>query len=229
MIRALLSGRKTQTRRAVKPQPFVDGYYAGEVSFDSWEQRVSTGEDPIARFSAEAVCGGAYLNELVSCPYGPRGTLLWVRETWTTDNAKLRFRADYSEIGHDKLVNGRWRSPIHMPKWASRLTLELTDVRMERVADISEEDARAEGIHELPLQAGKPGAWWTADASAGPDLHGRTPVAAFAELWDSIHGIKTVYSWADSPWVWVLSFRTIRANVDAVIGEPAGYGVRAEA
>lgn len=189
MIRALLAGRKTMTRRAVEPQPGGPGG---------------------------------------SCRHRQPGDLIWVKEAWgvvdgDTYDDIIVFRAD------GPAAPDRWRSPIYMPRWASRLTLELTDVRMERVADISEEDARAEGIHELPLQAGKPGAWWTADASAGPDLHGRTPVAAFAELWDSIHDTKTVYSWADSPWVWVLSFRTIRANVDAVIGEPAGYGVRAEA
>ena len=100
----------------------------------------------------------------------------------------------------------RWTPSIHMPRWASRINLEITGVRIERLNDISEADAIAEGITELPLQKGEPGAWWTANVEAGPSLHGRTPVDAFRKLWESINGAG---SWDANPYVWVVEFKRI--------------------
>ena len=113
------------------------------------------------------------------------------------------YRAD-GDVAHKTHGPALWRPSIHMPRWASRLTLDVTAVRVERLQAISEADAIAEGVRELPLQECHPGAWWTADPSTGAALHARDPVAAFRKLWDSINGDRA--SWASNPWVWVVEF-----------------------
>lgn len=127
-----------------------------------------------------------------SCPYGAPGDHLWVRETWDCvhyqgiDAAPTYFyRADETDPERDALI--RWRPSIHMPRTASRITLEITDVRVERLQHISEDDARAEGVGEGPQEGMVTG-----------------PVVAFADLWDSIHGPD---AWLKNPWVWVVEFR----------------------
>jgi len=110
------------------------------------------------------------------------------------------------------LANGaeghNWRPSIHMPRWASRITLEIVSVRVERLQEISEEDAVAEGIAPLPLQTNEPGCWWSADATAR-GMHGRTPRAAFKRLWDSIYGPG---SWDANPWVWQIEFKVLEVR-----------------
>lgn len=180
-VRAILGGRKTQSRR-------VASGYASDGS---------------------RVC-----SEQQACPYGTVGSRLWVRETWAQADLRhsivpVLYRADGDA---QPVLDDRWRSPIHMPRWASRLTLEILSVRVERVQAISEADARAEGVEPLPLQAGEPGAWWTASVSAGAVLHGRTPADAFRLAWDAINGRRAGCSWAASPWVWVLEFRRVEAT-----------------
>ncbi len=159
------------------------------------------------------------------CPYGGPGARLWVREVWRAwerpsdgvggvlfraDNAFVRIKptraaADLWIEAYDNGLHGaRWRSPIFMPRWASRFVLDLVEVRAERVQSISEPDAIAEGVHELWLQQGEPGAWWTLDDKAETPLHARTPVAAYARAWDAIHGAG---AWARTDWVWVLTFK----------------------
>lgn len=97
-----------------------------------------------------------------------------------------------------------WRPSIHMPRWASRITLEITGVRVERLQDISEADAKAEGITVLPLQnVDDPSAWWQ---SSPGENQARTPIASFRNLWDSINA-KRGYSWESNPWVWVIEFK----------------------
>jgi hypothetical protein len=170
MVRAILAGTKTQTRRGVKrldvragmPQPEND--------------------------SLLSLCS----------PYGQPGDRLWVRETWAWFGCeRLPCEVLYRADGHTKLYDGygRWRPSIHMPRWASRILLEITDVRVERLCDISEADARAEGIkvdecgHAIREEDHV--AWGGARS-------------AFADLWASINGPD---SWAANPWVWVISFR----------------------
>ena len=122
--------------------------------------------------------------------------------------------ADFVYTGDNTYVDrlGRWwkrKIPaIHMPRWASRILLEITDVRVQRVQDISEEDAIAEGIRELPLQEREPGAGWCADPLGNPTLHYRTPRAAFAALWDSINEGRG-FGWNANPWVWAVTFLPI--------------------
>lgn len=198
MIRALLAGTKTQTRRVVKARPDKDmgprcvlqpHEIAGEVN------------------------GGNYRN----CPYGQPGDLLWVRESITIrDKAKgglhfhePQYRADFTDPyglcfttddGPRYVEQLRWTPSIHMPRAASRLTLCITEVRVERLQDIAVEDAEDEGCkapHERVIAMG---------CAASPTL--------FFELWDSINGVGAA---AANPWVFALTFEVIKANVDTVL------------
>lgn len=201
MIRALLDGRKTQTRRMVKPQPLLS---AGRWHF-------------YKRGFPVYLEGNHHAVE--SCPYGKPGDLLWCRETWQHGNAPLGnyqrgclifYRADYLDDPHgpdgEKSPEGkyrRWIPSLHLPRRESRITLRITDVRVQRLNDISPEDAAAEG--------------WP-----GPDdrnsIHSAYPIAWFWPLWESINGKG---SWDLNPWVWALNFEVIRKNVDEVLKEAA--------
>ena len=196
MVRAILDGRKTQTRRVV------------------------TG-----RVALEWLAPGMFIPEYVALrenglsPYGYAGDRLWVRETWTVNdygysmppalyNATVAYRADGTEISYECPQDfcdaeserdaaganpDRWRPSIHMPRWASRITLELTDVRVQRVQDITGEDVEAEGVEF-------------------PEAEDYTRVAErwdpFIALWDSINA-KRGYGWDANPWVWALSFQKV--------------------
>lgn len=209
MVRAILDDRKTQTRRIVKPQPFTNAYHAGDIGFSGFE-RANASDPATARFSASAVGGGASLFTYADCPYGNVGQRLWVRETfrcngWATDVATIFYRANernsYTEMceqfpvdGNKPLpVDGKWRPSIHMPRWASRITLEITDVRVEQLNDISGADAKAEGVNSYLAQS--PG--------AGPKGSYRE---GFKFLWESINGEG---SWDANPWVWAITFKRV--------------------
>ena len=209
MVRALLDGSKTQTRRIVKPQwadvdavsqmPCLDRYLKCVVSGDSgiWEDEHG-------------------LNERRKCPYGVPGDRIWVRETWKlarygyygpppaspedSASAMVQYRADDAKqlvpAGDVKMakMTGAWRPSIFMPRWASRLTLEVTAVRVERLQEISEEDAKAEGVR--------------ADSWDYP-VSTRPATSAYRTLWDSLNA-KRGYGWAVNPWVWKISFRRVQ-------------------
>lgn len=170
MVRALLDGRKTQTRRVIKPQPTTK----------TWEKYLQE-EQP------------CYLN-----PYGQPGDVLWVRETWADLRGmgfgkEFAYRADSWCGDHEdsdsmrcRLDYGvKWKPSIHMPRKAARLFLEITDIKVERVQDIDDDDAIDEGV--------------------GGNIN-EGPTAAFAELWDTINA-KRGYSWESNPWCWVIEFR----------------------
>ncbi|MFS2159223.1 hypothetical protein ACCD10_17965 [Pseudomonas sp. Pseusp122] len=191
MVRAILEGRKTVTRRKVKKQAALDCLAAGfEPAF-------------------LALPGNADL-----CPYGQPGDRLWVRETWAADaqlNAiaprelsqgePILFPADGAlrEVGCSMISPGRSRPSIHMPRWASRILLEITEVRVERLQDITHEDAAAEGVHRDSACR-----MWTATDEGGT-CH-RYPTPAFKDLWTGINGLA---SWNTNPWVWVVEFKQV--------------------
>ena len=168
MIRAILEGRKTQTRRVIKPQP---------TNMDDDRRRLSV---------------------LSDCRYQP-GDHLWVREAWTPyedwTNSQIPYlyAADYPEG-----LNVLWKPSIHMPREASRLTLGIVKVRVERVQDINEIDAIAEGV-----MVGKEGI---------PNIP-LTRRAAFRILWDSLNA-KREYSWESNPLVWCVEFKRIAREVE---------------
>lgn len=172
MVRAILDGRKTQTRRVVKPQP---KYGAFNCDCD-WDVYWYENDKEIH----------------VRCPYGQPVDRLWVRETWTNADGEkdIRYRAEERAICCDALY--RWRPSIHMPRWASRITLEITSVRVERLQDISEEDAKAEGVSAMLVPP---------DGGSWPYAQG------FEYLWNSL--AKPGSTWANNPWVWVIEFKRV--------------------
>ena len=169
MVRAILDGRKTMTRRVVR-SPIVGG-----GRFDGLEP------GGMAMFTTGC------LYRKVQCPYGCAGDRLWVRETWKhAARSPVWYRAtDEGEC------EGPWTTPIFMPRWASRIMLEITGLRVERVQEISESDAKAEGC-----------------SSSDPDS-GDNPTYRryFQELWESINGKK--HPWANNDWVWVITFKRV--------------------
>lgn len=219
MIKALLAGQKTQTRRLVNPQPFADGYYEGEVDC-TFVPAPASNLQAYARFGAAAVGGGAIRTETFTPRMQP-GDTLWVREAWRASKGydayppremshwPVHYEADGTPNADDDMgMNGRLRASMHMPRWASRLTLTVTDVRVQRLQDISEEDARAEGV------TGRRDGWFAVvDEKRG--LTGSAPDArsAYAMLWGIINGTG---SWAANPWVVAYSFTVERRNIDEV-------------
>ena len=191
MVRAILDGRKTVTRRLVKPSPHkVDG----GVPFAD------------APAWAQAEPGSSVMR----CPYGVRGTRLWVRETfcdnWYMDRGVIKYRAD-GELDSDMFDAGcTWRPSIHMPRWASRITLEVTGVLVERLQDISEKDAQAEGIERTEDFFGCP-CWRVYGEPDGGDVVAPDdPIGSYRSLWESINGPG---SWEQNPFVWVINFRRV--------------------
>ena len=192
MVLALLDGRKSQTRRVLKPQPEADARFSG-----------------FERDGQALFVRGCFYGKL-RVPYAP-GDRLYVREAHaivgSVDPGWLLYRADGYEsecIRHgftrpfppESAV--RWRPSIHMPRWASRLTLIVTDVRVQRLQEISETDARAEGAIAL-------------GADESPDPDHRSFVWGFSTLWNSLHGPD---AWDANPWVVALTFTVHRCNID---------------
>lgn len=194
MVRAILDGRKSQTRRVVKPQPYIDG----QGNF-CWNSR-NFGQDfngPHIQAIASPIPSSK--TKRVHCPFGKPGDRLWVREAWATHSCfdaipprdlttrSIHYQAD------GKAETGKYRQAFHMPRWASRILLEITAVRVERLQDISEDDALAEGV--------------TFKNPVNPGHAARMGREAFAELWQSINGPD---SWDENPWVWVIEFKRVQ-------------------
>lgn len=185
MVRAILAGTKTQTRRAIKTVGNDGGFVLVEQDDGSyWPRRSDDGE---SIFVTVRERGKEYVHEIpMACPYGAPGDRLWVRETWAAPHNCDHLKPSEIDDGwriHYAATEDRggllWRPSIFMPRWASRITLEVTDVRVERLQAISYEDAVAEGIdHEYPKAR-----------------------AQYRDLWESINGTG---SWAANPWVWVV-------------------------
>lgn len=205
MVRALLEGRKTQTRRLVKGLP------VRQLEHDKrWFSNVlpPSGSLPNEWSWWDGPPHGHSIYHSCKCPYGVPGDLLWVRETWADDQffGEKLYRATHA--GDDR-IGGGWRSSIHMPRLRSRLTLALTDIRIERLQKINKEDAIAEGcgpvipddLKDHPLAK-----------HVGPD-----PRTHYAALWVRLNGETGPASWGANPWVWVLSFDVHRANVDSFL------------
>ena len=222
MVRSTIDGIKTQTRRIVKPQPFLDamGNFCtpGKPgrSYACWGQHIDG--SPCTRNFTKS-----------RCPYGKSRDLLWVRERAHYGPDRVAYSADNPALARGEKVDG-WgpaRPSIHMPRWASRLTLEITDVRVERLQDISEEDAKAEGLKAITKDGGRTIKYGIPDNDGYPgnDNHGWEwrewcvdPRRAYFTLWDKINGDSAHLA---NPWVWVLTFAVHHANVDAVLAQRA--------
>ncbi|HIC8361459.1 TPA: hypothetical protein ACW7O2_002978 [Klebsiella aerogenes] len=217
MVRAILDGRKTQTRRIMKLQPKPSKSRPGDFWFSSKKLEsmvhvsdLAPGNSPIADYHL-------FIQEHC-CPFGAVGDRIWVREAFrvhsrATDVATLVYKASernsWTEQTHRVPVAvcnkpatpEKWTPSLHMPRWASRILLEITDVRVERLNAISQEDAQDEGM-ELT-------GWRT--TYSDPDSGGEvwTPYDNFARLWDSIYGEG---SWKVNPWVWVIEFKRVEGG-----------------
>jgi len=214
MVRALLAGTKTQTRRVVKPQP--PGLWMKP------ETAVITDHHGRWAFSRIAPNGMAVAwprgTESIKCPYGVPGDTLWVRETWAIWHGGAFYRADEDgkwpgSFGDEP----KWKPSIHMPRWASRITLRVTDVRVQRVRAITETDAKAEGLSALTKDGGRLWKYGVPDRDKLPGndddgWHWREwdadPRVAFRKLWDSINDARG-YGWDVDPWVWALTFERV--------------------
>lgn len=222
MVRAILEGRKGQTRRVVKPQPACDGIISdGPIHGPEMYEPVAY--DRHGEMIPGAEIFGIYDDSGewgVKCPYGRLGDRLWVRETWSAhfmyndvkpseiyhedgDSLWCHATSDESPVrgschGDQR---GKWRPSIFMPRWASRILLEITGIRVERLNDISRADAENEGLSMWPHKGDY--AWgYDGGHEAG---HG-SPTGAFMALWGSINGAD---SWKANPWVWVVKFKRI--------------------
>ena len=199
MVRAILEGRKTVTRRPVKA---TKAHANGFMMLDHGK-----GWRPYNAFG-DFASDHEGMEYPIACPYGKLGDRLWVRETCFINDyreasvpeqeradCEIHYRADGIPDfeGEEELI--RWRPSIHMPRWASRILLEVTDVRVERLQDITEEQALAEGIKKH-----SDGGYHVEDGKHYSD----SPVESFACLWSSVGG-----DWDANPWVWCVSFKRI--------------------
>ena len=212
MVRAILDGRKTQTRRIMKVQPQPSKSRPGDFWFSSKKLESMVHVSDLAPGNSPISDCHLFFQEHC-CPFGTVGDRIWVRETWAEAGAgapdlKL-YRANYPAHVPTHYENVppaedvRWTPSIHMPRWASRITLEITGVRVERLNDISEEDARAEGIIDGGcLNCGEPEPCNCSNPA--PDA-----TDAFAYLWQSIYGQE---NWNANPWVWVMEFKRIEGD-----------------
>lgn len=223
MVRALLGGIKTQTRRSIKPQPVISdkGVFAWHID------RSKTS------YVALSISGKPPEGMKDKCPYGKPGDLLWVKETWRPEivhshgmescdceDIMITYAADNKtvyqyDLQRNFVVPPDWCTPvsadkgnvpsIFMPRWASRLTVEITNVRVEKLQDISEADAFAEGVRNCGYDR-------MDEHQSG---EGR---ALYRNLWESINGAG---SWNANPWVWDIGFKVHQQNVDAFLKKRA--------
>lgn len=225
LVRAILEGRKTQTRRIIKGQPclidrienppkYAGAYFCGTLA------NIKPEKKPDGWWLRDYE-GGACIGH---CPYGQPGDRLWVRETWQVcpyghgggqDNFDIRYPADGASVFHE-LASDSERAKyltrtydtrpenlpsIHMPRWASRITLEIVSVRVERLQDISEEDAFAEGVETWS----EPG---VVHYNVAGERSFKSPEHAFCKLWSNLYGPS---EWDANPWVWVVKFKRVDA------------------
>ena len=224
-VRATLEGRKTQTRRPIKcgcnhlhkggnpvklfgdwslskpPHQYAGGdlyYWRGKrPELGDWIETVQTDVDDC-------------LTSLVPCTLGQTGDRLWVRETWTEAThgpkgpADCLYRADDNR-GVEDLAEAKWTPSIHMPRWACRLVLPLVSVRVERVQDITEEDAKAEGVEPVLMRGIGSYPEWMRPTMREVGGHQK----AFELLWKQIYGDAL---WDANPWVWVAEWKEIEVS-----------------
>jgi hypothetical protein len=251
MVRAILDGRKTQTRRVAPIRELNILQHPGDMI--TWSVSFLKAVKGVLSNHSGGKFSDLHARSIIASqfnPYGKPGDLLWVRETWGAvwpadepvplRQCEIEYRADLppgctdrpgewpADEGSGPEVP-KWRPSIHMPRWASRITLRITDIRVERLQDISEDDARAEGCEARPF----PGPWWQGyrDLGDGQLFHqqavgdtapdwmiepkkmpptpwlDRSARDGFRSIWMGLHGPD---AWDENPWVWVISFERIK-------------------
>ncbi len=226
MVRAILDGRKTQTRREVKlnldisclattydwATSLAANHYQGLT-----EEQIQQKAESLRGVIHPVILDNGQMVSII-CPHGKPRDRIWVRETfcpvddtqyggekWVDYRATPKFEASHP-AGWDSAPNDaealKWRPSIHMPRWASRILLEITDVRVERLNAINEHDAQAESVAKLR------GGFWK-HYQPGWTQHQLSARGSFVTLWKSIYGDE---SWNSNPWVWVISFERIEGG-----------------
>ncbi|WP_210448192.1 hypothetical protein [Pantoea ananatis] len=208
MVRAVLDGRKTQTRRVIQ-SPAKSMQANGQKVIDYREPGDKWYGDHVFSMRNQSGTWCDYTKEqfLAKCPFGAVGDRLWVRETWTHESIDAEggsYSPDYRVMANGQPLDGRWRPSIHMPRWASRITLEITGVRVERLQDISAKDVTDEGIKTLAESMWGPQWWVDAPQAAINDAH-----LQFSIIWSKIYGEE---SWQANPWVWVIEFKRVEGE-----------------
>lgn len=198
MVRAILDGRKTQTRRVVKHAPLLSTSYLLGVHKGVWGIHADVEQD-----------GGVWRGK---CPYGSVGDRIWVRETWRPTavsnglGTQITYMADQRSSWKNgsglSIASDKQRPSIRMPRWASRITLEITDVRVQRLHQISEEDSKAEGVDPGCLTCGE-----NCVRAGGCGYCRPAYRDSFCGLWKEINGPE---SWDVNPWIWALTFKVVR-------------------
>ena len=202
MVRALLDGSKTQTRRIVKHKGELPPEWAtfagrlGDAICDRdlfrWSEEQTPGQ-PLKPLRRWPYCGSDPVNDwhAIRCPIGDVGDQLWVREAFADVGCRLTYKADENDGAHCQVK--RWTPSIYMPREASRITIAITGIRVELLHDIREQDAIAEGA--------------TGGHGAIPNYqYAATPLEHFKHIWESINGAD---SWEANPWVWVIKFKRV--------------------
>ncbi len=216
MAKSIVDNCKTQTRRAIKPQPLPCDH---KVCEEYEGHPIPTGFFDMGdgQWACRTCGNGVRLTKNdavgIKCPYGVVGDRLWVREAWKTYQESdtgycaVKYKAGgdmeiTSDVKIDKSVmpTEHWRHAMFMPRWASRIMLEITEVRVQRLQDISNEDARAEGVDASPHRGATCGFFETGiDQCFG---------CSYRILWNQING-KSGNGWDTNPFCWVVSFRRV--------------------
>lgn len=214
MVQAILDGKKTQTRRVIRPQPYCSSemvtrgaYFDAYNGVPQWNWWTEDGR----------LCNG---QTIVDCPFGTIGSKLWVKETWRVydkyddikptelpDNIPVEYKFPPTKGAYIPGHDGRWRPSIFMQKRFSRIKLEITGLRAERLQDISEDDIWSEGLDKDAYDE------WLDDAMSvgvpnGVGVSYTKPRDLFRELWDGINYERA--PWESNPWVWKIEFRRVR-------------------
>lgn len=225
MVRALLAGTKTQTRRIIKCPPSTGAFALIGMADGSWW--------PVKSIDGESLDDGNGCETFMTCPFGKPGDRLWVRESfcaygywtqrWNTKKAKqewcfvdltlgvgLSYHFDFASVtGKFRAMGAAWhrRPSLFMPRVASRLTLEVTEVRVQRLQEISEDDALAEGIERCGS------AFWRDYLEPAKSEYPHvavSPRTSYSTLWELINGVG---SWDENPWVWAVSFKVVDSGL----------------
>lgn len=180
MVQAIIDGRKTQTRRTIK-------YYVSD-------------QHPLRQTAK-------WMKDNNTCPYGHIGDVLWVRESFLKgyfDDGTHGYKADWNETAAEYVKEHKWKPSIHMPKDAARIWLKITDIRVERLQDISEKDAIAEGVESKIIDGQKFYFNYLVNMTCLDN-----PYFSFFSLWDKINGYESMES---NPFVWVVEFEVLSKN-----------------